>query len=303
MKRYIYTIEPMTEEEKREFVQKCEETFEKQLEFAAQKIMENGSKIITLSGPTCSGKTTTAMRLISLIEKSGKRVGVISIDDFYKSREILNAESKSRGLSSVDYDSAMSIDLDYFEKCIDGILADKKVMLPVYSFEHGKRLNYYEFDSKKYSFIILEGIQAVYPEITGHIHTGFKSVQISVARDVEVNGSTFTSRQIRFLRRMVRDAKFRNAPTQITFEMWGSVSENEDLHIFPYERKCDIQIDSYMEYELFMMKKEVLTLLSDIGKDNEYYSKAEEIREKMSRIFEISAEYLPELSVYHEFLG
>ena len=302
-KLYKYNVEPMNEKQKRLFVQKCEDEFEAQLEKAADIIIGDTSKIVTLSGPTCSGKTTTASRFISAIEKSGKKVGVISIDDFYKSREDLARESKERGLEKVDYDSALSIDLDYFEKCIDGILEKKTVMLPRYSFDEGRRVEYNEFDSSKYSCIILEGIQAVYPEVTQHIHTEYKSVQISVATDVEVNGSFFTSRQIRFIRRMIRDAKFRSAPPEVTFNMWKGVAENEDLHIMPFAGQYDIEIDSYMEYEPFMTKKIVEKLLGSIDKKHEFYYKSEEIREKIKNFFDISPDYLPEKSVYHEFLG
>lgn len=303
MKKYTYSVEPMNEEQKKQFVNKCEEEFEIQLENAAEKIIASDSRIVTLSGPTCSGKTTTANRFITAIEHSGKKVGVISIDDFYKSRKDLERESRERGLDKVDYDSALSIDVECFEECMDGILDNKKILLPLYSFEHGERSGYKEFDSSEYSCIILEGIQAVYPEITSHIHSGYKSVQISVATDVEVNGSFFTSRQIRFLRRMIRDSKFRSAPPEVTFRMWKGVAENEDLHILPFEGQYDIEIDSYMEYEPFMTKKFVEELLCSIDKTNEYYHKAEDIRGKIKDFFEISPEYLPKRSVYHEFLG
>ena len=89
MKTYAYTLNNMSEEEKKAFVLKCEAEFEVQLEAAAKKILEDDCRIVTLSGPTCSGKTTTASRFMSVIEQSGKKVGVISIDDFYKARNCL----------------------------------------------------------------------------------------------------------------------------------------------------------------------------------------------------------------------
>ena len=82
--------------------------------------------MVTLSGPTCSGKTTTASRFVSALRTAGRRVGVISIDDFFKSQKRLKKESVERGLDKVDYDSALAIDLDLFEKCIKDILAKKK---------------------------------------------------------------------------------------------------------------------------------------------------------------------------------
>ena len=85
--------------------------------------------------------------------------------------------------------------------------------------------------------------------------------------------------------------------------MWKGVSENEDKHIIPFGHLCDIQIDSYMEYEPFMIRSTLMELLKDLPPDDDFYHKAEEIREKFASFFEISSEYLPEMSVYHEFLG
>ncbi len=303
MKKLIYNIGDMTEKQKEEFVSKCEDEFEHQLERAAETIIKEKCRIVTLSGPTCSGKTTTANRFISLLEKAGRRTGVISIDDFYRSRAELVSISAQKGLEKVDYDSVFSIDLDCFKLCIDDIFDGRVTRLPKYGFEEGIRTGYYEFDSSKYDCIILEGIQAVYPEITSLLPQSYKSIQISVATDVVVNGKAFTSRQIRFLRRIIRDAKFRGSEPGFTFEVWNSVSENEDKHIIPFGHLCDIQIDSYMEYEPFMIKTEIMELLKDISRDDPFYHKAEEIRDKFAGFFDISSRYLPVRSVYHEFLG
>ncbi len=266
-KIYAYSVGEMTEEEKKAFVLKCENEFEEQLERAAKILIDEKCRLITLSGPTCSGKTTTANRFISAFEASGFKTGVISIDDFFKAKEVIEKESKERGLSEIDYDSANAIDLVLFKKCIDDILEKKMVKLPVFSFYEGKCVSFKEFDSSVYDCIIIEGIQAVYPEITELLPHDYKSVQISVATDVEVNGRFFTSRQIRFLRRMIRDAKFRGAPPEFTFEIWKGVSENEDKYIIPFEGKCDIELDSYMEYEPFMINNTVESLLTNIPDD------------------------------------
>ena len=121
MTKLIYNIGQMTEEEKKKFVLKCESEFEAQLEDAANVIINEGCRIVTLSGPTCSGKTTTSSRFISQLEGAGIRTAVISIDDFFKSRDELVERSKVNGLDKVDYDSAFAIDLDCFRECINDI--------------------------------------------------------------------------------------------------------------------------------------------------------------------------------------
>jgi len=303
MKKLIYNIGQMTEKEKQEFVIKCESEFEAQLENAADIIINEKCRIVTLSGPTCSGKTTTSSRFISQLENAGIRTAVISIDDFFKSRDELFEHSKINGHEKVDYDSAFAIDLDYFRECVDNIKSKRMTKIPKYGFVEGYRTGYYDFDASLFDCIIFEGIQAVYPEVTSLLPKGFKSVQISVATDVMVNGVEFSSRQIRFLRRIIRDAKFRGSSPAFTLQVWKSVSDNEDKHIIPFGHLCDIQIDSYMEYEPFMIKNTLMELLKDVNEDDDFYHKAVEIKGKFESFFEISPEYLPERSVYHEFLG
>ena len=100
-----------------------------------------------------------------------------------------------------------------------------------------------------------EGIQAVYPEIVSLFNGEYKGVFIDVADDVCVNGVEFKKHEIRLIRRLVRDRKFRGASAEFTFYLWETVRENEKKSIYPNKDICKVQIDSFMEYELFLMKK------------------------------------------------
>lgn len=291
------------EEEKQLFVNECEAKFENQLISACEKLAkEKEIKIITLSGPTCSGKTTTAAKIIADFGQLGKKVKVISIDDFYKERSGTRHTAPTDEV--LDFESVDAIDLNYLSECVDNIFEGKKTLLPIYDFKTQSRVRYDEFTLEEDGLVMFEGIQAIYPEVVSLFsHHPYKSVYISVACDVCFNGSEFTKREIRLVRRIVRDYYFRNATPDFTFFLWKGVSENEDKNIFPYEKNADIQLDSCLEYELALIKPHLVKILSTVDISSEYYDVSRELIKKFDPIPEISDKYLPKNSVYREFLG
>ena len=113
----------------------------------------------------------------------------------------------------------------------------------------------------------------------------------------------FTKNEIRLIRRLVRDRKFRGATAEFTFYLWETVRENEEKNIFPNKDICEIQIDSFMGYELFLMKNYLINTLFEIDKESKYYEKAMKLLNKLSHLDEIDYEYIPKGSLYTEFLG
>ena len=101
----------------------------------------------------------------------------------------------------------------------------------------------------------------------------------------------------------MRDEKFRGATPEFTFYLWESVRDNEEKNIFPNKDICEIQIDSFMCYELFLMKSYLVNVLSDFDKNSKYYEKAKTLLEKVKSFDEIKYDYIPKGSLYTEFLG
>lgn len=295
-----YDFRSESESEKREYVALCERDFDKQLSDAVDAIEKSGKRIITLSGPTCSGKTTTARRFIERLERSGKKTGVISIDDYYYARMYLEMRAEEKGIP-VDFDSVDTIDLEYLSFCIRRLLIGESFKVPQFDFASGFRNGYVRFYPKKYDYYLFEGIQAVYPEITSLFDGQNISVHISVMNDIEVNGVSFEAREVRLMRRLVRDFKYRAAPPEHTFYMWKGVCDNEDKHITPYRDSAEVKIDSFLPYEPFMVRSELMSLLEKMPK-GEYSAQAKKLYEKSGRLFDIDKRYLPDSSFFHEFM-
>ena len=298
------TIEPeihSTEEAER-YVALCETRFSENIDEALESIFRDRSvKTIALAGPTCSGKTTTAAKLTRRMERTGKRVMVMSIDDFFKDR----ADRNVVGCESPDYDSVAAIDLDYLEKFMKRLNAGKSVLVPHYDFTATGRTGYDEYVPHPDDIYVFEGIQAVYPEVTGLFGEGFFSLFMNVKEDVRSGESVLTRDELRLLRRTVRDYKFRGATPEFTLHLWEGVRENELNNIFPNARKRDMTLDSFLDYEPFLLARYAVPLLETVPKGSRYRDEAEDLLGRLSA-FDcpfIEERMIPHNSVFREFIG
>ena len=131
----------------------------------------------------------------------------------------------------------------------------------------------------------------------------YQSVFLWVGEDAGYGDVTFSLDEIRFLRRLVRDSRFRNADPAFTFRIWETVRANEEKHIFPNANACDILISTYHAYELNMLRDDAIALLSAIGDDSPYRERAKDLIERLDPIEPISPAYLSNRSLFHEFFG
>ena len=299
----VYVNKALTDRrEAKAFVLACETDFLQRLTEVVRRIVrECGVECVTLSGPTCSGKTTTATKLTAEIEAAGKRAVVVSIDDFFKERLHPNTVDYI-----VDYDTVDAIDLPLLAARADKLVRGISTTLPVYDFVSGTRSEAKIYNATPDDIIIFEGIQAVYPEVVSLFSSySFRSVYISVSETLSVNGTVFAPDEIRLARRIVRDARFRSASPEFTFHMWKSVRENEEKNIAPHSNRCDYRIDSLLSYEPFMIAPHLLPLLATVPADSPYASEAKQLAEKYRVVGDsaVTEALLPEFSLYHEFLG
>ncbi len=293
-----------TKEDEREFVCGWERDFEKRLsDMAAQICAVEDAKVITLSGPTCSGKTTAANKIISEFGKLGKRVHVISIDDFYYDKDILHEKSVKNKGGEIDYDSADTIDIEEFERFVNKIFESRELLCPVFDFKSGKRSSYRRLSREENDVFLFEGIQAIYPEIRAILDAhGYISVYISPRSAIEAGGSLFEPNELRLLRRIVRDRHFRETSAEFTLKIWKSVRNNEEINIFPYEDSCLFYIDSSFGYELGILTPYLREYLADVSAGSPYREQADKILERIAGVESISEDYLSEDSLYREFV-
>ncbi len=287
-----------------EYIQKCDADFRARLFDIADSICKKGTvRIISLSGPTCSGKTTAANMLAGRLSQNGKKVNIVSIDDFYYDRDRLHELSMQKGDDRIDYDSVDTIDREELAAFVKEAFTCDTVHSPVFDFKTGVRIGHRSIKTSPDDVFIFEGIQAIYPEITELFEPyGFISVYICPQSSVEAGGKIFVPNELRLMRRIVRDYNFRNANAEFTMHLWESVRQNEEKNIFPYADACVYKIDSSKPYEIGVLKPYLEKILGVIPPDSPYYKASRQILEKISDIRPISSDLIGEDSLYKEFV-
>ena len=296
---FVYENIFKNDDEIRLFVEASEKNYKDQVLAIANQISDiDHIKFLTLSGPTCSGKTTTSYILEHEFEQRGMTVKIISIDDFYRNRADISGDDNP------DFESISAIDFSIFKSCVTKILNGETAMLPIYDFKKGERTGFFPYTPVDHEIIIFEGIQAIYPEILSILPKEItKSIYISVANDVKAYGAFFEKREIRFYRRLLRDFLFRSATPERTLELWCGVVANEEKNIIPNEKNADYVIDSFLPYELGVIKPYLMNVVSfDFEKEHEK-ELYDQICLEFKNIIEIPSRFVPSDSVFREFIG
>jgi len=287
----------------KKYVELCDDEFEIYFGSIVQNILAfDKVKILTISGPSSAGKTTTALKLASELNKSGVNAKIISMDNFYKNRD--DVPVKPDG--GPDFETIDALDVELMIKCLSEAVKTNKTQLPKFDFKTGERREEYkDFELRDHEMIIIEGIHGLNPKIIDNLPgENIKSIYTTIGEKVFLpNDIIFSKRDIRFLRRLIRDYKYRGAVPEFTFTLWETVRESESLYIFPYENNAHIKINSFYKYELNVIKEQALKLLTKIKEDSKYYGKSLELINKLSYIIAIDEEFVPSRSLIREFIG
>lgn len=285
------------------YILDCDGIFENRLMSIAETLSVGEAKLISLSGPTCSGKTTAAAMLEKNLETYGGEVHTVSIDDFYYGRDYLHTLSAEKGNGDIDYDSENTIDLEALEGFVCEVMSGKEAHCPIFDFSSGSRTGYRTYRADKNDVFIFEGIQAIYPKIKAILEPyGTVSVYIAPLTSVTAGGQTFLPNEIRLMRRLVRDSNFRGADALFTLKLWQSVRLNEEVNIFPYVGTCKYKINSTHDYEIGVLKPYLEKILSPVLDCEDFGTAAEEILLKIKDVADIDSALIPKNSMYREFV-
>lgn len=295
-------INSSAKENKKAFIEACESFYKGQLNIITDKISKvKGRVLVMLAGPSSSGKTTTANILKKSLEEKGRHAIVISLDDFYRDQ----TESFYFEDGTIDYETVKSIDTDYVTECMENLLHKGQAMIPYFSFKTKLREGYNKVTAHDDEIIIVEGLHALNPLITDPLEKeNMIKLYVSVSSRIYNDGSVLlTKRDMRFIRRLIRDYHFRNSSVDYTFYLWKGVRMGEDRYLFPHKDRADIKIDSIHPYEVCIFKDIAIKLLDHIGSDSIYYHSALELKDKLSHFVSLSESDVPENSLLKEFIG
>jgi uridine kinase len=229
---------------------------------------------------------------------------VVSLDDFYLNRDQVPVDAEG----NPDFESVYALDLKLIDSCLQSLLSGEETYLPSFDFETGERddrANYFRLAD--HDVIIVEGLHALNPIVTGNIPEDFLyKIYISVSSRIyneESEDIILNKRNLRFIRRMVRDYKFRASSVDNTYRMWDSVRMGEDKYLFAFKDYADMRINTIHIYEPCVFKDIAIEMLSSVKEDSIYYRDARRLVRALNKFTQIDTDKVPEDSLLREFLG
>jgi uridine kinase len=287
-----------------DFIRLSETYYEQQLARIADKINSERDKVkvILMSGPSSSGKTTTSHKLEYYLNNLGINTHQISIDDYFKNR--IDTPKDENG--EYDFESLYSIELELFNNHLSALLKGETVSMPEYSFIKGEK----EYKGKTLrvrddDIIIVEGLHALNDELTSSLDNNCKKkVYISPLTHLNIdNHNRIYTSDLRRIRRLVRDYKFRGYSASETLRMWKKIRNGEEKYIFPYQDEADFVVNSALLYEIAVLKVYAEPILYTVSSDDEVYHEAKRLINFLRNFLAIPSELVPKDSVLREFIG
>jgi uridine kinase len=280
---------------------------EKKLAYIADKIYENRDKIklVLIAGPSSSGKTTFSKRLSIQLRIHGFKPYPISLDDYFVNRE----DTPKDESGDYDFESIYALDIGLFNKHLSMLLEGQEVELPRFDFILGKRVNSgkkLKLDSK--TILVIEGIHGLNELLTNSIPRENKfKIYISALTQLNLDDhNRIPTTDVRLLRRIVRDAKYRGKSPEDTILSWPKVRMGEEKNIFPFQEEADVMFNSTLAYEMPILKKYAYKHLKEIPKDSPAYLEAYRLMLFLEYFIEADnniEDLIPKNSILREFIG
>ena len=258
-------------------------------------------KVVFVSGPSSSGKTTFAKRLSVQLCVLGFKPRVISMDNYFVDRELTPRDEKGE----FDFESPEAIDVELLSSNLNDLFAGDEVELPKFSFVDGKRI----YDGTKLklednAMLVIEGIHALNPLISRFIKANrMMKVYVSALTPLRIDSNNnIPTNENRLIRRMVRDSKYRGYSALDTMKRWPSVRLGEEKHIFPYQEEADVMFNTALVYELGVLRRYAEPLLKDVPPISHEFSEAQRLLKFLSYVIPIDEKEIPPTSILREFL-
>lgn len=282
----------------------AEALHEKEISIIADAILQHrrALRLLLVSGPSSSGKTSFAQRLSTQLEVNGLKPIALSLDHYFVDREHTPRDADGK----YDFDSMEALDLPLLKQQIAQLIDGERVSVPQFDFITGKRLAEYKpMQIGPSEILIIEGIHALNPELVTSINRNLiYKIYISALGGLNIDlMSRVPTSEIRLLRRLVRDDKYRGVTPENTIHQWDSVRRGEYQNIFKFQEEADVMFNSSMIYEMNALRPFAETALQKIPADSPYYDTRERLLNLLSFFEPLDVSKVPFNSILREFIG
>ena len=278
-----------------------EQSYRDRVKYAAEKVRLSGTKIVMLTGPSASGKTTSAHKLAEELIRQGTYAHVVSLDNFFRGAEFYPRLPDG----TLDYENPDTMDLPLVRQCLHELSETGKTVLPIYDFATESRSSETEALDLEGGVCIVEGIHALNPELTGLVKgDDVYRIYAGLREEYCIDGRRVINTQdIRLCRRTLRDAAARGRSPEKTLAMWDRVLDGETRYIKGFKTTADFLLDTSFTYELGLISR----LLGIVRRQFTLEGHNAELWDETARRFEhvvpLDLELLPADSMLREFYG
>ena len=285
-----------------ELINIAEALQERKLHKITDEIVERGSKLVLIAGPSSSGKTTTSKRIAIQLIACGLHPHTLSTDNYFVNRVDTPLDENGE----YDFECIEAVDTAFFNEQMNQLLNGEEVELPRYDFVSGER----KFEGKKLKIgsndvIILEGNHALNPILSKQIPENKKyRIYVSALTTIALDDHNYVpTEDIRLLRRLLRDYRYRGYTALETIRRYPSVTRGEERWIFPFQETADATFNSALLYELNVIREQVMPILEQVSEREPEYSEASRLRKFLRYFVPVPARQVPPTSLLREFSG
>lgn len=286
-----------------ELIQVEEALHEKKiLDIADHISLKKDLKLVLIAGPSSSGKTTFAKRLSIQLRVNGIIPHIVSMDNYFLPR----SQTPRNQEGDYDFESIRALDLTLLNQDLKALLNQEEIELPRYDFISGKREHSFQkLQLKEKDILIMEGIHGLNDELTAAVPFNQKlKIYVSALNNLNIDShNRIPTTDSRKIRRMVRDHNYRGHSAEQTLMMWNAVRQGEDRNIFPFQENADFMFNSILTYELCVLKKYAMPLLSIVTQFCPHYLEAKRLIRLLDHLYNIQDDLVPSNSILREFIG
>jgi uridine kinase len=288
----------------RELVRVNEALHEKSYASIADGIVERGARAVLVSGPSSSGKTTSAHRIATQLRVLGQEPIMLSLDNYYIDRDKIPVDENGE----MDLENINTLDIPRFNSDLAALLRGEEVETPLFDFKLGKRAPKGQtVRSKEGQPMIIEGIHGLNPSLVSGGVDESKLFRVYVSALTTLNlddHNRIRTTDVRLLRRLVRDYNTRGASMERTLSMWPSVRQGEEKWIFPYQENADAFLNTTLVYEIAVLRKYVFPLLKEVPAESKCFAAARDIVKFLNYFLDANIEdEISPTSILREFIG
>ena len=289
-----------------ELINMAEALQEKEIADIADMVLRErrAVRVILIAGPSSSGKTTFSHRLSTQLRVNGLTPVPLALDDYFLNRDQTPRDEDG----NYDFDTLEALDLKLLDQQIEQLIKGETVETPIFDFASGVRSD----KTRKLGLgpseiLVIEGIHALNPALISNLamtKSVFFKIYVSALFGLNIDYmNRVPTTEVRLIRRIVRDEKFRSLSPEKTLTQWSSVRRGENKHIFKYQEECDVIFNSSLLYEMNALRTFAESALKKVQPDSPHYATQLRLMRLLSFFEPIDLSQVPFNSILREFIG